>query len=223
MALGVMFVSRSRPPPRSIHTSTNSRNAGYSKGKYTRWPWPSRAQQRDGRAQPADQTTPSSPRRCRRTSNPARRRGATTTAGGYVLWCGDLDRNAAAWTVRSTGYVRNPNNAARSAEAERVRRRHADGLAAGQHRPGTTSLEEPGLPCDMTLSNNLSGSSRLYVAGNLCLSQNAVVGSSELIATATWPREQRGGRRGDDLDTRVQTHVGGQCRYKAAPGRAVLR
>jgi hypothetical protein len=66
----------------------------------------------------------------------------------------------------------------------------------------------------MTLSNNLAGSSRLYVAGNLCLNNNAVVTASELIVHGSLDLSNNAAVGANtSMDTRVQTHVGTTCRY----------
>jgi hypothetical protein len=217
MALGVMFVLTIATTSAIYYTSTNSRNAGYSKGKYTAL---TLAEAGLNNAMSVlslptnNALKPETLPAC--TSNPAQAPRRDDYAGGYVLWCGDLDRTAAAWTVRSTGYVRNPNN------ASEIRRK----LSAYVVVTPTTSqpLNNPAwnylfsnstsLTCDMTLSNNLAGSSRLYVAGDLCLSQNAHITSSEVIVQGNLDLENNAAvGAATSIDTRVPSHVGGQCRY----------
>jgi hypothetical protein len=217
MALGVMFVLTISTTAAIYYTSTNTRNAGYSKGEQTAL---SLAEAGLNNAMAVlslptnnalkQETLPA----C--TSNPAQTPRRDDYAGGYVLWCGDLDRTAAAWTVKSTGYVRNPNN------ATEIHRKLSAYVVV------TPTINQPlntpawnylfskgtGQTCDMTLSNNLTGSSRLYVAGNLCLSQNAVMNSAELIVHGNLFLENNAAvGAATSLDTRVPTHVGGQCRY----------
>jgi hypothetical protein len=218
MALGVLLVLTISSTAAIHYTSTNTRNAGYSKGKMTALSLaeaglnnamsvlslPSNNALKPETLPPCVSSPPQTPRR-------------DDYAGGYVLWCGDLDRTAAAWTIRSTGYVRNPNN------ATEIRRKLTayvvvtPTVSQPLNNPAWNYLftKSTGLPCDMTLSNNLSGSSRLYVAGNLCLSQNAVMSSSELIVHGNLDLENNAAvGAATSMDTRVQTHVGGQCRYK---------
>ena len=53
-----------------------------------------------------------------------------------------------------------------------------------------------GQPCDMTVSQNVTGSSRLYVQGNLCLLNNVAVTqtSPSCAATLTCRTTPRSGR-----------------------------
>jgi hypothetical protein len=217
MALGVMFVLTIATTSAIYYTSANSRNAGYSKGKYTALTL-AEAGLNNAMAVLSLPTNnalkPETLPAC--TSDPPQTPRRDDYAGGYVLWCGDLDRTAAAWTVKSTGYVRNPNN------ASEIRRKLSayvvvtPTVSQPVNNPAWNYLfsKSTGQTCDMTLSNNLSGSSRLYVAGNLCLSQNAAVNSSELIVHGNLDLENNAAvGAATSMDTRVPTHVGGQCRY----------
>jgi hypothetical protein len=217
MALGVLFVLTVSSTAAIYYTSTNARNAGYSKGEQTAL---SLAEAGLNNAMsvlslPANnalkqETLPA----C--TGNPPPTPRRDDYAGGYVLWCGDLDRSAAAWTVKSTGYVRNPNNATEIHRKLSAYVTVTPTLNQPLNTPAWNYLfsKGTGQTCDMTLSNNLSGSSRLYVAGNLCLSQNATVNSTELIVHGNLSLENNAAvGASTSLDTRVQTHVGGQCNY----------
>ena len=95
-----------------------------------------------------------------------------TYTNGRVTWSGTLDQLAQTWSLTSTGRIKNPtgnaNDVLRTLTAK---------------VPVTPTLTQPlnnpawnyiystktGSPCDMTIANNVSGSSRLYVEGNLCL------------------------------------------------------
>jgi hypothetical protein len=217
MALGVMFVLTVSTTAAIYYTSTNARNAGYSKGKQTAL---SLAEAGLNNAMavlslPANNALkPETLPAC--TSNPPQAPRRDDYAGGYVLWCGDLDRSAAAWTVRTTGYVRNPNN------ATEIRRKLSAYVVVTPtiNQPLNTPAwnylfsKSTSLACDMTLSNNLAGSSRLYVAGDLCINNNAIVTSSELIVHGNLDLGNNAAVGASmSMDTRVQTHVGGQCRY----------
>ena len=99
-----------------------------------------------------------------------------TYEGGTAKWWGVLDRSQAVWTITGVGLFSNPTGG-----AAQVRRK----LSAKV--PVYPSLTQPantpawnyiyargtGSTCDMTLANNVSGNSRLYVAGNLCIGNNA--------------------------------------------------
>jgi hypothetical protein len=217
LALAVMFVLSISATATIYYGSTNSRSAGYSKGKQTAL---ALAEAGLNNAMAVlnlptnnalkQETLPA----CSGNPTPTPRRD--DYEGGYVLWCGDLDRSAAAWSVRSTGYVRNPNNAS---EIERKLSAYVvvtPTTTQPLNTPAWNYLfsKSTGLTCDMTLSNNLAGSSRLYVAGNLCLNNNAVVTASELIVHGNLDLSNNAAVGANtSMDTRVQTHVGLQCRY----------
>jgi hypothetical protein len=144
----------------------------------------------------------------------------TDYEGGRVVWSGTLDRAAAVWTLTATGYSRNPTGPNGSSDIKRTLNAKVTvvpTLTQPLNNPSwnylfsrSTSLS----PCDMTLSNNLGGSSRLYVAGDLCLSQNAGVNSSELIVHGNLILEQNAFIGANtSMNTRVQTSVGGYCSY----------
>jgi hypothetical protein len=217
IALGMMFVLTVSTTAAIYYTSTNARNAGYSKGKYTAL---TLAEAGLNNAM-AVLTLPTNNALKQETlpacaGNPAPTPRRDDYAGGYVLWCGDLDSSAAAWTIRTTGYVRNPNN------ATEIKRKLSAYVVVTPtvnqplNTPAWNYLFNRGtsLTCDMTLANNLTGSSRLYVAGDLCLSQNAGVASSELIVHGNLSLENNAFvGAATTMDTRVPTHVGGNCKY----------
>jgi hypothetical protein len=72
--------------------------------------------------------------------------------------------------------------------------------------------------CDLTLNNNVSGGSRLYISGNLCLNNNVSVTSNPLVVKGKLqlnPNAAVGAST--SLATRVETYVGGSggqyCKY----------
>jgi Tfp pilus assembly protein PilX len=135
--------------------------------------------------------------------------------GGTAVWCGTLSRANQVWYLTSIGSTRNQTGP----KADKVTRM----LQAVV--PVSLVLIQPlgnpvwnylyaghtGSTCDQTLNNNISGSSRMYVAGNLCLSQNVVLTQDKVVV-------------GGDLNvannaavglltSRVETYVGGNCVY----------
>ena len=66
-----------------------------------------------------------------------------------------------------------------------------------------------GSTCDQTLSNNISGSSRMYVAGNLCLSPNVQLAQSTVIVGGNLDVSNNAAVGANtSLATRVETYVG---------------
>ena len=141
----------------------------------------------------------------------------TTIEGGVVDWCGTLVRKDALWYLTSIGNSSNPNrpttNVTRTLEATVT------------VTPTTTQpLNNPvwnylyaghtGSTCDQTLNNNISGASRMYVAGNLCLSPNVALNQSTVIVGGTLDVSNNASvGASTSMSTRVETYVGGNCRY----------
>ena len=141
----------------------------------------------------------------------------STIDGGTVDWCGTLVRKDALWYVTSIGRSTNPNstttNVTRTLEATVT------------VTPTTTQpLNNPvwnylyaghtGSTCDQTLNNNISGASRMYVAGNLCLSPNVQLNQSTVIVGGTLDVSNNAAvGASTSMATRVETYVGGNCRY----------
>jgi hypothetical protein len=136
---------------------------------------------------------------------------------GTAKWYGILDRASAVWTVTALGIYDNP-----AAGSAQVRRK----LTAKV--PVTPTYTQPlnnpvwnylysghtGSTCDQTLNNNISGASRMYVAGNLCLSPNVVLGQSKVIVGGQLDLSNNAAVGANtNMGTRVETYVGGNCRY----------
>jgi hypothetical protein len=140
-----------------------------------------------------------------------------TYSSGTVSWSGTLDQLTQTWSLTSTGRIKNP-----SGNANDVQRT----LTAKV--PVTPTLTQPlnnpswnyiystktGSPCDMTIANNVSGSSRLYVEGNLCLSNNVTISQTSLLVKGNLDLSNNAAvGASTSMDTRVETYVGGDCRY----------
>jgi hypothetical protein len=156
-------------------------------------------------------------------SDPAAARTSTSTwlhatvGSGTVDYCGTLVRNYALWYVTSIGSTRNPNKA--SANLTRTLE------ATVTVTPTVTQpLNNPvwnymyaghtGSTCDQTFNNNISGASRLYIAGNACLSPNAILQQSTIIIGGNLDASNNAAvGASTSMSTRVETYVGGNCRY----------
>jgi hypothetical protein len=143
---------------------------------------------------------------------------------GTVTWSGTLDEATQTWSLTATGTMKNPTGP-NVADVQRT-------LTA--RVPVTPSFSQPlnnpvwnyvfatrtGTPggCDLTLNNNVSGGSRLYVTGNLCLSNNVSVTSNPLVVKGqlTLGANAAVGTP-TSLASRVETYVGGSngyyCKY----------
>ena len=138
--------------------------------------------------------------------------------GGTVTWSGTLDQLTQTWSLTSTGQIDNPTGAGAS-DVTRT-------LTAKV--PVTPTLTQPlnnpawnyiyatatGQPCDMTIANNVTGSSRLYVEGNLCLSNNVDITQTSLLVKGNLDLSNNAQvGASTSMSTRVETYVGGSCRY----------
>jgi hypothetical protein len=135
--------------------------------------------------------------------------------GGTSKWYGTLDRAAAMWTITSLGLYDNPTGMGLA----QVRRKLVAKVPIIPTNTQTNNnpawnyiyARATGSTCDVTLNNNLSGQSRFYVAGNLCLDNNVEITSESLIVQGNVDLSNNAaiGASG----TRVETYVGGNCRY----------
>jgi hypothetical protein len=156
-------------------------------------------------------------------SDPAADRTSTsgwrhsTIDGGTVDWCGTLVRKDALWYLTSIGRSSNPNRTTTDVTKTLE--------ATVTVTPTTTQpLNNPvwnylyaghtGSTCDQTLNNNINGASRMYVAGNLCLSPNVQLNQSTVIIGGTLDVSNNAAVGAPtSMATRVETYVGGNCRY----------
>ena len=118
----------------------------------------------------------------------------TTYPNGTVTWSGVLNRSTAVWDVTSIGSSRN-SSASPSKVAQKL-------TAKVTVTPTNTQpLNNPswnymfatrtGNTCDETLNNNVGGGSRMYVAGNLCLGNNANLAPSALVVLGDLDAQQQ--------------------------------
>src|SRR5215210_1942266 len=141
----------------------------------------------------------------------------TTIDGGTVDWCGTLVRKDALWYLTSIGKSTNPNRTSttltRTLEATVT---VVPTVTQALNNPVWNYIYagHTGSTCDQTLTNNISGSSRLYVAGNLCLKPNVILAQSQVIVGGNLDIENNAGvGASTSMSTRVETYVGGNCRY----------
>jgi Tfp pilus assembly protein PilX len=133
-----------------------------------------------------------------------------------TYWCGDLDRYNAQWFLRSVGSIRNPTGAGTTTRILNSKVTIQPTLTQPKNNPVWDYLYagHTGSACDQTLNNNISGSSRMYVAGNLCLSPNVNLAQSKVIVGGNLDLSNNASVGANtSLSTRVETQVGGNCRY----------
>jgi Tfp pilus assembly protein PilX len=140
----------------------------------------------------------------------------STLDGGYTLWCGDLDLNNSWWSVTAIGFVRSPNNASVIQHKITSRVVVTPTVTQPLNNPAWNYMyaTRTGNACDETLNNNVAGGSRMYVNGNLCLGNNAGMSASSLIVRGNVDLGNNASiGASTSMATRVETYVGGQCRY----------
>jgi uncharacterized protein YceK len=140
-----------------------------------------------------------------------------TLGDGTVDYCGTLVRSQAFWYLTSIGNTRNPNNAngtvTRTLEATVT---VTPTVTQPLNNPVWNYLYagNTGSTCDQTLNNNISGASRMYIAGNLCLSPNVQLNQSTVIVGGNLDLSNNAAvGASTSPSTRVETYVGGNCRY----------
>jgi hypothetical protein len=148
----------------------------------------------------------------------------STYPDGTVTWSGTLNQATQTWAVTSTGRIKNPTG---QTAADVLRTLSAQvpvtpSLAQPLNNPAwnyvfSTRTGTPG-GCDQTMNNNVSGASRLYVSGNLCLNNNVSVTSQPLIVLGTLHLNTNAAvGASTSMSTRVETYVGGSsgqyCQY----------
>jgi hypothetical protein len=150
---------------------------------------------------------------------------ATATSMAYetgtAKWYGVLDRGERVWTVTALGLHNNPTGPTSAP----VRRKLTAKIPV--YPVYTQSTENPawnwiysrrtGNTCDMTVNNAINGSSRLYVAGNLCVHNGATITNGPLIVRGNLDLTHKDARIGaaTSMSTRVETYVGGNCRFQS--------
>jgi hypothetical protein len=140
----------------------------------------------------------------------------TDLDGGYTLWCGDLDLQQSWWNVWSFGYVRSPSNASRIRHVLTSRVVVTPAVTQPLNNPAWNYMfsTRTGNTCDQTLNNNVSGGSRMYINGNLCLNNNVTMSSTSLVVKGNLDLGNNAAiGASTSMSTRVETYVGGRCRY----------
>ena len=141
----------------------------------------------------------------------------TTYTNGTVTWSGVLDRATAIWAVTSIGTSRNtgasPSNVTQKLTAKVT---VTPTFTQPLNNPSWNYMfaTRTGNTCDETLNNNVGGGSRMYVAGNLCLGNNANLAPSALVVLGNLDVNNNASvGAATSMATRTETYVGGWCHY----------
>jgi len=140
---------------------------------------------------------------------------------GTATWWGTLDRAQGRWTISAVGLNSNPGSPGtaplrRKIVAQvRIKPTYIQPLSnpAWDYMYAT----QTGNACDENLNNNVAGNARMYVAGNLCLGNNSGASISALVVMGNLDLANNTSvGAGTNMGTRVETSVGGNCRYGGA-------
>jgi hypothetical protein len=138
-------------------------------------------------------------------------------ANGTVDWCGTLNRSTAQWYLTSIGNMKNPGRAGYVTRTLQATVSVVPTLTQPLNNPSWNYIyaTHTGSTCDQTISNNVSGGSWMYIAGNLCLSQNVGIGATKLIVGGSLDLDNNAFVGANtSTATRAEAYVGGNCRYQ---------
>ena len=188
-----------------------------------------RHQQLDGRPEPADEQRPR-PGHAEQVHHqrdevrhagldPDKHLGSRhdSYANGTVDWCGTLNRSTAQWYLTSIGNMKNPGRTGNVTRMLQATVSVVPTLTQPLNNPSWNYIyaTHTGNACDQTLSNNVGGGSWMYVAGNLCLSQNVGIGATKLIVGGNLDLDNNAFVGANtSMATRAEAYVGGNCRYQ---------
>jgi hypothetical protein len=141
-----------------------------------------------------------------------------TYENGTAKWYGVLDRNNAIWNITALGLHNNPTGTGGAPVKRKLTAKVTVVQINSQQEENDAwnwiYARRTGNACDMTLNNAINGSSRLYVAGNLCLHNAAAISNGPLIVRGNLDLTHKDAFVGaaTSMSTRVETYVGGNCR-----------
>jgi predicted acyltransferase (DUF342 family) len=143
----------------------------------------------------------------------------TTYDAGTATWSGTLDQATQTWSLTSTGRIKNPTSATNDVtRTVTAKVPVVPTVTQPLNNPSwnyifSTRTGTPG-GCDMTVYNNVSGASRMYVMGNLCLQNNVNITSSPLVVKGDLVLQNNAAvGSSSSMNTRVETYVGARCQY----------
>jgi hypothetical protein len=136
---------------------------------------------------------------------------------GSVDWCGTLNRSTAQWYLTAIGNMKNPGRTGNVTRMLQATVSVVPTLTQPLNNPSWNYIyaTRTGNSCDQTLSNNVSGGSWMYIAGNLCLSQNVGIGATKLIVGGSLDLDNNASVGANtSMATRAEAYVAGSCRYQ---------
>ena len=145
----------------------------------------------------------------------------TEYEGGKVTWSGTLDEFAAVWTLTSIGEARNPSNGSKPVQRKITARVPVVPTNSQPYNQENwnylMSTQVTGGECDMTLDQNVEVSTRVFVFGNLCFSNQAKMWTGPLIVrgkVTLFTNQNQIGSQGQPLS---EAHIDEGCKYRNNP------
>ena len=139
-----------------------------------------------------------------------------TYDGGSVKWGATLDIPSGNWLVTAIGTVPSPTG---SGTVTRKLTAKIPVIPTYEQPANTQAWNyvfatRTGNQCDLTFNNNVSGDSRVYVYGNLCLSNNVAMAPTAIVVRGN-VQLSNGASIGSptSMETRIETYIGGGCAY----------
>ncbi len=143
-----------------------------------------------------------------------------TYSTGTVTWSGTLTQSitgASTWDVVSTGKVVNPSNAnVLVSRTVRAKVPVVPTYTQPLNNPAWNYIAARGTgsTCDMTVSNSVVISSPLYVAGNLCLQNQAGISRGPLLVQGSLTMNQTQNYAGTQAVPLNELHVRNGCKWQ---------
>ncbi len=151
--------------------------------------------------------------------SPAR---TSTYAGGTATWSGVFDEPRLTWRLTSTGTVRNPTGPGAAAVTRTLtvnvpmRRILTQANSTGAWNWIYASLSTGAL-CDMTISNKVDIAAPLWVEGNLCIEEQAIVSKGPLVVGGQVTLKNPHNRIGSSTNRMNTVHIVKGCQYSNNP------
>ena len=141
---------------------------------------------------------------------------------GSVTWSGTFNVPLQLWQLTATGFVKNPTGPGTSdvqrtlkvnVPLRRVLTQPDDGGAWNW----VYAARSTGSICDMTIEQSVDLAARLWVNGNLCLQNTAVITRGPLVVGGRVTLYQFANAIGTPTNRISEAHIAGGCQYKNQP------
>ena len=137
----------------------------------------------------------------------------------YVVWSGTIDALTAVWKLTATGYARNKNEQPGKYETRTITARVpvVPTLQQPLNNPAWNWIlaRQTGNTCDMSIGQTVAVGSPLYVAGNLCLNNQATIVRGPLVVGGKLSMNTNQNSVGSSASPVSEAHVGNGCQLQS--------